>query len=209
MEHSMFSPLFQGLFLGASMIIPIGAQNSHVLNHGIKRQHHFLAATICMVCDVALIALGVFGGAKLIASSPSLVTVISWGGIIFLLSYAGLSFRQAWLNRYQLKQVLSQDKSTKGKLVVIASTLAVTLLNPHVYLDTVMILGSVGGQFAGNEKIAFAVGTMLASILWFYSLAGAAAKLSPWLNQAKVKRSIDIVVGLIMCAIALSLFNSL
>jgi L-lysine exporter family protein LysE/ArgO len=72
-----------------------------------------------------------------------------------------------------------------------------------------MILGSVGGQFQGNERIAFAVGTMLASIIWFYSLAGAAAKMSPWLNQAKVKRAIDIVVGLIMCAIALSLFSSL
>jgi len=204
----MFSPLLQGLFLGASMIIPLGAQNSHVLNHGIKRNHHFLAASICMLCDVALIALGVFGGATLIATSPTLVTVISWGGIIFLLVYASLSFRQAWLNNYgkEQKSVLATNK--KPWLVVVA-TLAVTLLNPHVYLDTVMILGSVGGQFQGNEKIAFAVGTMLASILWFYSLAGAAAKMSPWLNQAKVKRVIDIVVGLIMCAIAGSLFNKL
>ena len=206
--EQMFSPLFQGIFLGASMILPIGAQNSHILNHGIKKNHHFLAATICMFCDVALIALGVFGGAKLIASSPTLVTVISWGGIIFLLTYAALSFRQAWLNGYEQQQ-LSGTESKKRPWLVIASTLAVTLLNPHVYLDTVVILGSVGGQFQGNEKIAFAVGTMLASILWFYSLAGAAAKLSPWLSQGKVKRSIDIIVGLIMCAIALSLFNSL
>jgi L-lysine exporter family protein LysE/ArgO len=204
----MFSPLLQGLFLGASMIIPLGAQNSHVLNHGIKRNHHFLAASICMICDVVLIALGVFGGAKLIATSPSLVTVISWGGIIFLCAYASLSFRQAWLNNYGKNQELSA-KTNKKPWLVIVSTLAVTLLNPHVYLDTVMILGSVGGQFQGNEKIAFAIGTMLASILWFYSLAGAAAKMSPWLNQAKVKRAIDLVVGLIMCAIALSLFNNL
>ena len=70
----MLSPLLQGLILGAGMIIPIGAQNAHVLNHGIKRNHHFLAATICMLCDVILIALGVFGGAKLIATSPTLVT---------------------------------------------------------------------------------------------------------------------------------------
>jgi len=204
----MISPLLQGLFIGASMIIPIGAQNSHILNHGIKRNHHFLAATICMLCDVVLIALGVFGGAKLIASSPSLVTIISWGGICFLLAYASLSFRQAWLNNYQQAHELAAGINKKPWLVV-ASTLAVTLLNPHVYLDTVMILGSVGGQFDGNEKIAFAMGTMLASILWFYSLAGAAAKMSPWLNQAKVKRAIDLLVGLIMCAIAFSLFNTL
>lgn len=204
----MFSPLFQGLFLGASMIIPIGAQNSHVLNHGIKKNHHFLAATICMFCDVTLIGLGVFGGAKLISASPSLVAVISWGGIIFLFSYAGLSFRQAWLNNYQGNRE-NIEKTIKRPWLVIASTLAVTLLNPHVYLDTVMILGSVGGQFEGDEKLAFAIGTMLASIIWFYSLAGAAAKMSPWLSQGKVKRSIDIIVGLIMCAIALSLFNNI
>lgn len=204
----MFSPLFQGLFLGASMIIPIGAQNSHVLNHGIKKNHHFLAATICMFCDVALIGLGIFGGAKLISASPSLVAVISWGGIIFLFSYAGLSFRQAWLNNYQGNRE-NIEKTIKRPWLVIASTLAVTLLNPHVYLDTVMILGSVGGQFEGDEKLAFAIGTMLASIIWFYSLAGAAAKMSPWLSQGKVKRSIDIIVGLIMCAIALSLFNNI
>ena len=204
----MFSPLFQGLFLGASMILPLGAQNSHVLNHGIKKNHHFLAATICMFCDVALIALGVFGGAKLIATSPTLVTVISWGGITFLLAYAGLSFRQAWLNSYAQKG-LSATKNKKRPLLVIGSTLAVTLLNPHVYLDTVVILGSVGGQFQGNEKIAFAIGTMLASIIWFYSLAGAAAKMSPWLGQPKVKRGIDMMVGIIMCAIALSLFSNL
>lgn len=204
----MFSPLLQGLFLGASMIIPLGAQNSHVLNHGIKRNHHFLAATICMLCDVILIALGVFGGAKLIASSPNLVTIISWGGILFLCGYASLSFSQAWLNNYEKCQKTASAANKKPWLVII-STLAVTLLNPHVYLDTVMILGSVGGQFQGNEKIAFALGTMLASMLWFYSLAGAAAKMSPWLNQAKIKRVIDIVVGLIMCAIAWSLFNNL
>ncbi|UUO25506.1 amino acid transporter [Colwellia sp. M166] len=204
----MFSPLLQGLFLGAGMIIPIGAQNAHVLNHAIKRHHHFLAASICMFCDVVLIALGVFGGAKLIATSPTLVTVISWGGITFLLAYASLSFRQVWQNNYDSNQQASSALDKKPWLVIV-STLSVTLLNPHVYLDTVMILGSVGGQFQGNERIAFAVGTMLASIIWFYSLAGAAAKMSPWLNQAKVKRAIDIVVGLIMCAIALSLFSSL
>tara|TARA_R110000737_G_scaffold346598_1_gene376583 strand:+ start:497 stop:1111 length:615 start_codon:yes stop_codon:yes gene_type:complete len=204
----MLSPLLQGLFLGASMIIPIGAQNSHVLNHGINKNHHFLAASICMICDVVLIALGVFGGAKLIATSPTLVTVISWGGIVFLAAYACLSFRHVWLNNYTQIQKTKVNTSNKPWLVI-ASTLAITLLNPHVYLDTVMILGSIGGQFQGHEKVAFALGTMLASILWFYSLAGAAAKMSPWLNQAKVKRAIDTIVGLIMCALALSLFKSL
>lgn len=203
----MLVPLLQGLVLGASMIIPIGAQNSHILNHGIKRNHHFLAATICMLCDVLLIALGVFGGAKLLATSPTLMTVMTWGGIIFLVGYAGLSFRQAYLNQYNTAQS-STSKTNKKPWLVVGSTLAVTLLNPHVYLDTVMILGSVGGQFQGNEKLAFAIGTMLASMLWFYSLAGAAAKMSPWLNKARVRQVIDMLVGVIMCVIAFSLFKS-
>jgi len=198
----MITPLFQGLFLGASMIIPIGAQNSHVLSHGIKQNSHILAATICMVCDVLLIALGVFGAAKALASFPTLITVIKWGGVLFLLTYASFAFKNAYLNKYA---DMSLSLTSKSKIAVIITTLAVTLLNPHVYLDTVVILGSVGGQFDGAEKIAFATGTMLASIIWFYSLATGAAKLSPWLSKPKVQRAIDVIIGLIMTAIGVSL----
>ncbi|XQW83612.1 LysE/ArgO family amino acid transporter [Thalassotalea piscium] len=211
----MISPLFQGFFLGASMILPIGAQNSHILNHGIKKNHHMLAATVCMLCDVILIGLGIFGGAKLISSSPLVFTLITWGGILFLLTYAMLSFKSAWQINAHNSLTSSNDEpsaltsKSKNKLAVLTTTLAITLLNPHVYLDTVMVLGSVGGQFAGHEKIAFAVGTMLASVIWFYSLAGAAAKLSPWLNQPKVQQVIDIIVGIVMCFIGYSLFLSL
>ena len=198
------SAMFQGLVLGASMIIPIGAQNSHILGQGIKRNHHILAATICMVCDVLLIGLGVFGGGQLIASSDWLLLVITWGGISFLLIYGAMSFKTAWQNKYQ---GFGSQKGIKTKAAVVGTTFAVTLLNPHVYLDTVMILGSVGGQFAANEKIAFAVGTMLASILWFYSLATGASKMAPWLAQPKVQRIIDMLVGSIMLLVAYSLFN--
>ncbi|WP_158969668.1 LysE/ArgO family amino acid transporter [Paraglaciecola sp. L3A3] len=202
----MLFAVVQGFFLGLSMILPLGAQNSHVLNHGIKQNHHLLVASICIVCDVLLIALGVFGAAKLLANSPQLVWLISWAGIIFLLSYAALSFRSAWRNSYHKSEI--NGYGTK-KTTVITTTLAITLLNPHVYLDTVVILGSVGEQFVGHDKVAFAVGTMLASIIWFYSLAGAAAKLSPWLNRPKVQRIIDTIVALIMCMIAYMLFSSL
>ncbi len=202
----MMSPLFQGLMLGASMIIPIGAQNSHIINHGIKKNHHLLAATICMCCDIVLIAFGIFGGAALIASSTLLMQIISWGGIIFLFTYGLLSLRNVWKNNYysECYQALNSNKTT-----VITTTIAVTLLNPHVYLDTVIILGSVGGQFTGHEKLVFAIGTMLASIIWFYSIASSAAKLSPWLNRPQTKRSIDALVGVIMIAIGYSLFKTL
>jgi L-lysine exporter family protein LysE/ArgO len=200
------SALLQGLILGAGMIIPIGAQNSYILSQGIKRNHHILAATICMVCDVALIALGIFGGGKLIASHEWLMLSIGWGGVLFLSAYAIFSFKQVWQNTYQVAVNATALNSRKK---IIGATFAVTLLNPHVYLDTVMILGSVGGKFDGNEKLAFALGTMLASILWFYSLAFGAAKMAPWLGAPKVQRVIDALVGFIMLVIAYSLFSSL
>lgn len=198
--------LGQGFVLGASMIIPIGVQNAYVLNQGIKRNHHFLTATICMLCDVALISLGIFGGGKLIAANEWLMLIIGWGGVAFLLSYAGLAFRSAFRNNYAPP---SEVKTLTNRKAVALTTLAVTLLNPHVYLDTVVILGSVGGTFEGNEKLAFALGTILASIVWFYSLAGGAAKLSPWLSKGSVQRCVDVFIGCIMLFVAYTLFTSM
>ncbi|WP_298775953.1 LysE family transporter [uncultured Shewanella sp.] len=195
--------LIQGFILGGSMIIPIGAQNSHILGHGIKRNHHLLAASICTFCDVLLITIGVFGGHQLLTSNSQVATLITYGGIFFLLGYGALAFKAALNNQYQIGK---QNHSNKTKIAVIITTLAVTLLNPHVYLDTVMILGSVGSQFVAHEKLAFALGTMLASILWFYSLALGASKLAPWLGKEKVQRVIDISIGCIMWFIAWKLY---
>lgn len=196
--------LIQGFFLGGSMIIPIGAQNSHILGQGIKRNHHILAASICTFCDVFLITLGVFGGNQLLTSNSNIATFITYGGIIFLLGYGFLSFKTAWRNQYLSE---SQHNNHKTRTTVILTTLAVTLLNPHVYLDTVMILGSVGSQFIAHEKLAFALGTMFASICWFYSLATGAAKLAPLLAKAIIQRVIDMSVGCIMWFIAWSLYS--
>lgn len=200
------SALFQGLILGLGMIIPIGAQNSYILSQGIKRNHHFLAATICMLCDVLLIGLGIFGGGKLIASSDWLMLIIGWGGVSFLVVYAMMSFKNVITNQYTITSHVAAANSRKK---IIGTTFAVTLLNPHVYLDTVMILGSVGGTFEGNEKWAFAMGTMLASILWFYTIAFGAAKLAPWLGTPNVQRLIDSLVGTIMLIVAYSLLTTL
>ena len=131
---------------------------------------------------------------------------ITTGGIAFLLTYAGISFLAAWRNRYQM---VGTGKSLASRNKVIATTLAVTLLNPHVYLDTVIVLGSVGGTFDGDHRVAFAAGTVLASILWFYALVFAASRLAPWLSRAHIQRNIDIVVGIIMAAVAYSLLTTL
>lgn len=202
----MLTATIQGLLLGGSMIIPIGAQNAYILNQGVKRNHHFLTATICIICDVLLISAGVFGAGSVLALNPDLLQIITWGGIVFLSTYGAMSFRSAWHYNYG-KAAL--DNTHKSRKMVIMATLAVTLLNPHVYLDTVVVLGSVGNQFSGDHRLAFTAGTIIASILWFYGLAFSAAKFSVWLNQPKVQRVIDIVVGGIMWLIASSLYRNL
>lgn len=200
------SALIQGMALGYSMIIPIGVQNSFILSQGIKRNHHYLTATICLFCDIILTILGVFGGGQLITSSNILLTLIGWGGILFLLSYAIKALYQAW--RFQYRQ-FNQVAPSSTRKAVILTTLAVTLLNPHVYLDTVVILGSVGSTFLDDAKIYFTLGAILAAAIWFYGLAAGAAKLAPWLAQPKIQRLVDIFIGIIMLALAFKLFESL
>ncbi len=198
-------PILQGFFLGGSMIIPIGAQNAFILNQGIKKQYHLTAAGICIVGDVLLISIGIFGGSQILASSALAFAILTWLGILFLIGYGLMSFK-AVIKPVNSKGVKLETSKTLTK--VILTCLAVTVLNPHVYIDTVVILGGVGGQFEGAAKLNFAIGCMLASIVWFYGLAILSARMSDFLGRTKVKRGIDLLVGLIMWGIAGSLFWS-
>ncbi|MDN3700971.1 LysE/ArgO family amino acid transporter [Vibrio artabrorum] len=202
-----FWVLLQGFGLGASMIIPIGAQNAYVLNQGIKRNHHLTTATICSLLDTLFISLGIFGGGAILSKNEVLLTSVTLGGIAFLTMYGLLSLRSAF--RGHTGDESKREIVARGKRTVILGALAVTVLNPHLYLDTVVILGSIGGQFEGNDRLAFAVGTILASFVWFYSLSLGAAKLGPTLSQPNVKKSIDIVVAIMMFVIAFLLTQEL
>ncbi|PAU38344.1 amino acid transporter [Vibrio coralliilyticus] len=199
--------LLQGFGLGASMIIPIGAQNAYVLNQGIKRNHHLTTATICSVLDVIFISLGIFGGGAVLSQNETLLTVVTLGGIAFLTFYGLLSLKSA----VQTSRASESKRQVveRGRRAVILGALAVTVLNPHLYLDTVVILGSIGGQFEGQDRISFALGTIMASFVWFYTLSIGAAKLGPTLSKPKVKQGIDIVVAIMMFTIALMLINEL
>ncbi len=199
-----FFILIKGFALGLSMIVPLGSQNAMILNQGIARNHHLTTAALFASYDILLIALGVLGGSFLLSNNDMAFNVLSWGGIIFLLGYGALSFQQAMNSSTITDDNLSNKKSYK---VVIITTLIVTFLNPHVYIDTVMVIGSVGGQYLDNNKLLFMFGTMLASVVWFFSLAMSAAKLSVQLNKPKVKRIIDIIVAIIMWSIAWSLYQ--
>ncbi len=197
--------LIKGFTLTLSMIIPIGSQNSLLLNQGINRNHHFLTASLFVMYDMILISLGIFGGSFILSSSEMLFTILTWGGIAFLISYGLMSFKSAWAH-YTPNAVFSSTYKS-AKIVIIAS-LAVTFLNPHAYIDTVMVIGSVGGQYQGDAKVYFLIGSVVASMVWFTCLALGAAKFSQQLSNPKVKCVIDSLIALIMWAIAWSLYNS-
>ncbi len=189
------------------MIIPIGAQNAYVLNQGIKRNHHLTTATICSVMDVFFISLGIFGGGAVLSQNETLLTIVTLGGIAFLTFYGWLSFRAALQSSDE--QESQPQKLARGRRAVILGALAVTVLNPHLYLDTVVILGSIGGQFEGSDRLSFALGTMTASFVWFYGLSIGAAKLAPVLSKPKTKKTIDLIVATMMFIIAFALAKSL
>lgn len=199
--------LLQGFGLGATMIIPIGAQNAFVLNQGIKRQHHLTTAAICSVLDMIFISLGIFGGGAIVSQNEMLLTSVTLGGIAFLAVYGFMSLRSALKPGNTTEN--KQEITARGRRTVILGALAVTVLNPHLYLDTVVILGSIGGQFEGHDRIAFALGTILASFVWFYTLSIGAAKLGPTLSKPKVKRGIDMLVAAMMFTIAFVLTKGL
>jgi len=199
--------LLQGFGLGASMIIPIGAQNAYVLNQGIKRNHHLTTATICSILDMIFISLGIFGGGAILSQNEILLTSVTLGGIAFLSFYGLLSLKSAFKSDSESES--KGEVVARGRRTVILGALAVTVLNPHLYLDTVVILGSIGGQFEGHDRIAFALGTMMASFVWFYTLSIGAAKLGPTLSKPRVKKGIDIAVAVMMFTIAYILASEL
>lgn len=198
----MLATTLQGFTIGLAMIIPIGAQNAFVLSRGIHRNHHLLTATLCSFCDLTLIAIGVFGGANVLAASPLGMVLLTWGGVLFLGWFGGRSLLSAWRGK---GEGLADSAQQMGAKSVLAMTLGVTLLNPHVYLDTLMLLGSLGSQVSESLRPAFAAGAMLASLVWFYSLALGAAALAPWLARGRVQQGIDLLVGIIMLSLAVQL----
>lgn len=198
----MLSYFFQGLTLGAALILPLGPQNAFVMNQGIRRQYHLMIASLCAISDLILICGGIFGGSALLMQSPWLLAIVTWGGVAFLLWYGWGALRTAMSSSVELA---SAEVMKQGRWKIVATVLAVTWLNPHVYLDTFVVLGSLGGQLADEPKRWFALGTVSASILWFYGLAFLAAWLAPRLRTAKAQRIINGVVGIVMWFIAFQL----
>lgn len=197
----MFSAALSGFLLGASLIIAIGAQNAFILRQGLLQQHVFILCLICALSDALLITAGVAGLGTLIAQSPKLISVVTLGGAVFLFWYASVAFRRA------LKpEAMQAARTGEGALkAAIATVLALTFLNPHVYLDTVVLLGGLSARFEGANRAAYGAGAAVASFVWFFGLGYGARLLQPVFARPAAWRVLDVLIGLVMAGIALSL----
>ncbi|WP_312050335.1 LysE/ArgO family amino acid transporter [Acinetobacter courvalinii] len=192
---------FYGLGIGFSLILAIGAQNAFVLKQGLKQQHVFWVCLICALSDSILIYLGVTGFSKIVVDFPLIVTLAKYFGAAFLFLYGLRNFYSAIQNNSGLNPSEIEKDSL---LKIIGMCLAFTWLNPHVYLDTVILVGSISVQFA-DQIYLFAAGTILASWIFFFALGYGARALLPLFKKASSWRVLDVLVGLIMWAIATKL----
>jgi L-lysine exporter family protein LysE/ArgO len=197
------SPLIIGFVLQSSMILALGAQNLFVLEKGLKKEHSTLIAFICSVCDISLIMLGVLGAGSFFAGNEGLTMLLKIVGASFLLRYAWVKFHEASV---PLSANESSSKSKAGLKAVIMSTLGVSLLNPHVYLDTVVLLGGYSTQFGSvQERLSFAVGAGLLSAIWFFSLSFGAGLFSKKLNQPATMKKLNYFSSALMVCLGVNL----
>ena len=193
-----------GLGMGLSLILAIGAQNAFVLRQGLRLEHVAIVVAICAVSDAVLIVAGVAGNSWLSARLPDAITVIRLGGAAFLLGYAVLAARRA-LRPASI--AVDAGGTRSGLLATLATCLALTWLNPHVYLDTVLLLGSVADS-RGSGRWWFAGGAVVGSLLWFSALGYGARLLRPLFARPTAWRVLDAVIALVMAGLGLALLAS-
>ncbi|MFU2075628.1 LysE/ArgO family amino acid transporter [Gallibacterium anatis] len=194
-----------GVLVTGSLIVAIGAQNAFVLKQGLLKQHIFAVALICFLCDVVLFTFGVLGLGTFISHNNVASVTLAFIGAGFLLIYGLRAWRSAYRGNAGLQLQAGENSASLAKTVLL--TLSVTLLNPHVYIDTVVIIGGIGGTLAWQEKIAFLIGGLCVSATWFFGLAYGSTLLAPLFRKAITWRILDFVIGVIMLMIAWSLFQ--
>lgn len=204
MPTTVLATTLAGLGFGLSLIVAIGAQNAFVLRQGLRREHVLVVVAICAISDALLIAIGVAGLGAVIQRTQWLLTVIELLGGLFLVSYGVKAALRA------IKPDALTADSGGGSITLaaaVSTTLALTFLNPHVYLDTVLLLGSIAGTY-GDLRWWFAAGAMLASILWFSALGFGARLLRPVFTSVTAWRILDAFIALVMFALGTSLLIS-
>jgi len=195
--EGMMQALLAGFGLGFSLILAIGAQNAFVLRQGLRRQHVLAVVLACAVSDALLIAAGVAGFGTLVVALPWLVVAMRYGGAAFLLAYGARAFWAAWRGGQRLE---ASGTGAEGLRGVLATCLALTWLNPHVYLDTVVLLGGLSAQY--DSRLLFGLGAVVASFVFFFGLGFGARLLAPLFARAVAWRVLDVLVGVVMWGIA-------
>ena len=196
----MLTAAVAGLLTGLSLIVAIGAQNAYVLRQGLLRSHVGAVVLVCAVSDVVLILAGVSGIGALVAHAGWLLEVVRWFGVAFLLWYAAAALRRAFR-----AESLEAGSGAETWTRAVGRAVALTWLNPHVYLDTVLLLGSLAASHGSSGRWWFALGAGLASIVWFLGLGYGARLLSPLLARPRAWQVLDVLIGLTMLAIAVKL----
>jgi len=196
----MTASMIAGFALGFSLILAIGAQNAFVLRQGLRREHVFALCLTCAVSDAILIAAGVAGFGSLAQAAPWFEPMMRYGGALFLTWYGLRSLASAWRGGAAMELAEGQRSSLRAALLTV---LAFTWLNPHVYLDTVVLIGAISAQ--SPDRLAFGIGAVLASFTFFFSLGYGARALAPVFAKPRAWQALDLGIGLTMWSIAAGL----
>jgi L-lysine exporter family protein LysE/ArgO len=191
-----------GFVLCLSLIVAIGAQNLFLLRQGLQRQHVGACVAWCAGADTVLAALGVAGTAQALVIAPWLAQALAWAGAAFLLAYGLMSLRRAWRGGDAAATTEPGGTDSKTLALVLAQMAALTLLNPHVYLDTLVLIGSVGARQPGGMKWVFVAGVACASLCWFVAVGYGARLLQPLFAKPRAWRVLDLLTGCAMLALA-------
>ena len=203
MDTAFLPALFKGFMLSAGLIMAIGAQNMFVLRQGLKREHVWPIVMFCAAADAMLIVAGVNGLGALLSAIPGLATASSLGGAAFLIWYGYGALRRSMTS----SSLIIDHQAGLSLTAALASTAAFTFLNPHVYIDTVMLMGTIGTSMPVDERPWFVMGAATASFAWFASLGFGARFLAPLFAQPITWRMLDLLIALMMSALAVSLLR--
>ena len=195
------TPFVQGFGTSAGLIIAIGAQNAFLLSQSIRGNHHLVILSICILCDAVFITVGVAGVGAAVSAHPTLSQWVTWGGAAFLIMYGYRSLRSA----IRGGSLEASEQNVQSLKSIVLTTLAVTLLNPHFYLDTVVLLGGISSQFSGETRMIFWFGAISASTVWFLCLGLGGGMLAPVFKTRLAWRILDLLICATMWLIAVSL----
>ena len=200
----MIGPAATGFATTFALILAIGAQNAFVLRQGLAKQHVFWLCLLCATSDAILITAGVLGFSAIVEKAPMLPMIMAWGGAVFLLVYGTMRFWAAYVGDYAM-QIAG---TSAGLWATLATGAAFTWLNPHVYLDTLGLIGAVSTQYdVINDRYIFGIGAVSASFVFFFSLGWGARLLAPVMQSARAWRILDVLIGVVMWALAIKLIS--